>query len=472
MGSQPSPEPVVERATAVVVGGGLAGLAAATRLAALGVRPVVFEKRPFPGGRAFSFVDRETGEEIDNGQHVFMGACTEYVRFLKGIGAWDDVHLCRGLDVPVLQGGQVSRIRSGSLPGNLGMAAALLGYGHLSWPEKARAAYGIARAALERREPDGGRLERMSFEKWLRWHGQTDRTIRRFWDLIVLAALNDVSRWVSADAGLMLVQTALLGGPTKAAIGWSRVGLTRLVRDAARGRIEATGGEMRTGAQVAGVEMEGNAACGVRLADGTVVRSDACILAVPFHSLAGLLPSGLAEDEAFSPAASLEISPIVAVHIWYDRPVLEDDFMAVLDSPVQWVFNVSSLHGENGADGQHVVISLSGAWEWVGVPRGELGKTFVSEMEQLFPAAAEKAVTRVLVVKNVDATFRSTPGTARGRLPQRTPVPGLFLAGDWTSTGWPSTMESAVRSGHLAAEAAVESLGGSRVGTTGTCVDS
>ena len=202
--------------TVAVVGGGLAGLAAATRLAAAGVRPILFEKRPFLGGRAFSFVDRATGEEVDNGQHVFLGACTEYVRFLKEIGAWDNVHLGRGLDVPVLRKGHVSRLRSAGLPGSLGMAAALLGYGHLSWPEKARVMYGVARAALERREPDGGRLERMSFEKWLRWHGQTDRTIERFWDLIVLAALNDRSKWVSADAGLMLVQTALVGSPSGA----------------------------------------------------------------------------------------------------------------------------------------------------------------------------------------------------------------------------------------------------------------
>jgi len=443
-----------------VVGGGLAGLAAATRLAARGVRPVLFEKRPFPGGRAFSFADGDTGEDVDNGQHVFLGACTEYVGFLKEIGVWGDAHLCRGLDVPVLRDRQVSRLRSARLPGSLGMAAALLGYGHLSWAEKGRVTYGVVRAALERREPGDGRLERLSFEKWLRWHGQTDGTIERFWDLIVRAALNDVSRWVSADAGLMLVQTALLGSPSKAAIGWSRVGLTRLVADAARRRIEAAGGEVRTGTQVAGVEMEGSAVPGVRLTNGAVARADACILAVPFHALAGLLPPRLAESEAFSPAASLETSPIVAVHIWYDAPVIEDDFVAVLDSPIQWAFNVSSLRGESRADGQHVVISLSGAREWIDVPRAQLGETFVSEMARVFPPAAERTVKRVLVVKTVDATFRSAPGAARGRLPQRTPVPGLFLAGDWTSTGWPSTMESAVRSGRLAADAVIESLAG------------
>ena len=457
MDSQPAPGPTVTRPTAIVVGGGLAGLAAATRLAALGVRPILFEKRPFLGGRAYSFPDRGTGEEIDNGQHVLLGACTGYIRFLKEIGAWNSVHLCRGLDVPVLLDGRMSRLRSARLPGGLGMMAALLGYGHLSWAEKARVVYGIARAALERRDRNTS-LQRMSFDKWLRWNGQTERTIDRFWDLVARAALNDVSRWVSANAGLMLVHTALLGSPSNAAIGWSRVGLTQLAGDAARSRIEALGGEVRTGVEGSRVEMTGDAVSGVRLTDGTTAASGACILAVPFHALAGLLPPEFAESEAFSPAASLETSPIVAVHIWYDRPVLAENFVAVLDSPVQWVFNVSSLHGEDPADGQHIVISLSGAWEWRDVPKAELREVFASEMARLFPAAALGAVTRVLVVKNLDATFRSAPGTAHARLPQRTSVPGLFLAGDWTSTGWPSTMESAVRSGYLAADAAAESL--------------
>jgi len=470
MDSQPASGPTVTRPTAIVVGGGLAGLAAATRLAALGVRPILFEKRPFLGGRAYSFPDRRTGEEIDNGQHVLLGACTGYIRFLKEIGAWNSVHLCRGLDVPVLLNGRMSRLRSARLPGGLGMMAALLGYGHLSWAEKARIVFGIARAALERRDRNA-RLERMSFDKWLRWNGQTERTIDRFWDLVARAALNDVSRWVSADAGLMLVHTALLGSPSNAAIGWSRVGLTRLAGDAARSRIEALGGEVRTGVEVGRVEMAGDAVSGVRLTDGTAAASDACILAVPFHALAYLLPPDLAESEAFSPAASLETSPIVAVHIWYDRPVLEENFVAVLDSPVQWVFNVSSLHGEDPADGQHIVISLSGAWEWRDVPKAELRETFAAEMARLFPAATRDSATRVLVVKNLDATFRSAPGAARARLPQRTPVPGLFLAGDWTSTGWPSTMESAVRSGYLAADAALESLTSPRPPVGGTYTD-
>ncbi len=167
-------------------------------------------------------------------------------------------------------------------------------------------------------------------------------------------------------------------------------------------------------------------------------------------------------SEALLPSQELESAPIVGVHIWYDRPVMDDEFIAVLDSPIQWVFNVTRLHPDEPLDppgGQHVVISLSGAYRWVKLGRSELREVFVSEMARVFPPAAEAEVTRVLSVKQVRATFRVTPGASAHRLPQRTPVRNLFLAGDWTRTGWPSTMESAVRSGNLAADAAAEALG-------------
>jgi len=459
MAAQSDPGPGLTGRTVVVVGAGLAGLAAAMRLATLGVRPIVLEKRPFPGGRAYSFLDRETGAEVDNGQHVFLGVCTEYVAFLKEAGAWENVRLAQGLDVPVLRGRRVSRLRSGHLPGRAGMLAALLGFGHLSWADRARVAYGMVRAATEKRVHGGGPLEQMSFDKWLRWHGQNDRTIDRFWDLIVRAAMNDVSRWVSADAGLMLLQTALLGGSSDAAVGYAVSGLTTAVADIARRRIEALGGEVRTETQAARVEMDGGVARGVYTSNGEVVTGDACVLAVPFHALPGLVPPELTVNGGeLHAVASLETSPIVALHIWYEGPVLADDYVAVLDSPIQWVFNVSSLHGEPDARPQHVVISLSGAQEWRDVPRKEIGRLFLAEMARLFPAASPEAATRALVIKSPDATFRPAPGTARFRPPQQTHVPGLFLAGDWTSTGWPSTMEGAVRSGNLAAKAVAESL--------------
>lgn len=447
----------------VVVGGGLAGLSAAVAAARNGWAPLVLEKRPYLGGRAFSFVDRETQVEVDNGQHVFLGACTEYIAFLKEIGAWDNVTLQERLDIPVARNGRLSRLRwSTRVPQALGLLPALVSYRHLKLIDRLRVAYGMTRIRGERRgrESEAGRedeasraVDRETFDAWLRRHGQNDRTIGALWNLIVLPALNDDITAVSADAGVMLFQTALMGGRKAAAIGYSRVALGKLAGDAASAYLAAHGGNVRTSVEVERVEMRDGRAVAVVTTAKERVPADAVVLAVPHNAVAALVPPGLLDPAGGAPGQRLDSAPIVGVHIWYDRRVLDDVFIAVLDSPVQWVFNVDAMHGFPATAPQHVVISLSGAWRWAQMARDELRSVFVPEMARLFPRAAPEAVIRFLSVKQTDATFRSTPGSGALRPLQRTSVPNLALAGDWTATGWPSTMESAVRSGNLAAEA-------------------
>ena len=440
----------------LIAGGGLAGLAAGVRLSGAGVRVTLLEKRPFLGGRAFSFKDPETGVEVDNGQHVFVGACDQYIAFLREIDAWQNVRMPARLDVAVLRGGRVSRLRApGWLPGPTANLVAILKYGHLSVRARMRLVYGVMRIRFVRSAP-GGPLERETFDSWLRRHAQNDETISRFWNLIVLPGLNDDITAVSADAGVMLFQTALLGAPHRAAIGYPVVGLSRLAGDAARKFIEAHGGTVRTGAGVADVVIEDGAAVGLRVTAGELLTGDAVVMALPAAGMLAALPEQLAGSEFFGPAKNIETAPIVGVHIWYDRPVMLERFVAVLDSPLQWVFNVSKMHeAERDGDdkGQHVAISLSGAWGWKDRTKAELREIFSAEMAKVFPVAADAEITRFIIVKMLDATFRVTPGDQARRLPQRTPVRGLFLAGDWTATGWPSTMESAVRSGNMAADA-------------------
>lgn len=443
------------------MGGGLAGLSAGVRLSQRGVKVTVLEKRPFLGGRAFSFKDPETGIEVDNGQHVFVGACAEYMRFLKEIDAWDNVRMPKRLATRVLRKGKTAWLRASTrVPGSAANLPALLRYGHLSLAGRARLLYGITRIRFARRKP-GGPLESETFDSWLRRHGQNDETISRFWNLITLPALNDDITAVSADAGLMLFQVALLGVPENAAIGYPVVGLSRLAGDAASALITRNGGEVRTGADVAELLVEEDRCIGARLANGELIEADSVILALPASATHELLPQQLAGHGFFAPAANIETAPIVGVHIWYDRPVMNDIFVATLDSSLQWVFNVTKMHereSEANETGQHVAISLSGAWKWKDMSKAELRKTFVDEMERVFPEAVSAEVTRVITVKMLDATFRVTPGAEANRLPQETPVPGLFLAGDWTRTGWPSTMESAVRSGGLSADAVMKQL--------------
>ena len=446
----------------VVIGGGIAGLAAGVRLIQLGMKPIVLEKRPFLGGRAYSFTDSETGSEIDNGQHVFVGACDQFQQYIRDIGAWDQVRLEKRLELPVLKNGRLSWLRARKLPGLLANLSALLGYRHVGIRGKLLILWGLLSIRLTRPGP-GSPHDRITFEDWLRDHGQNDETIRNFWNLIILPSLNDDISVVSAYTGIMLFKIALLGAAGNPAMGVPLVGLSTLAGENARNFIEQHGGEIRTGVEVASLSIDNARITGVVTVNGELIEGDAVISAVPAVALTPLLPGGSEEtdgpDDFFTPAESIKTAPIVAVHIWYDRPVLRQKYVAVLDSPLQWVFNDTELKSRDDGAGQHIVISLSGAWEWKDRSKQELREIFTTEMALVFPEAQKAAITKFAVVKMLEATFRAIPGTQSARLSQRTPLPGLYLAGDWTDTGWPSTMESAVRSGNLAAGYVAEDIG-------------
>ena len=251
-------------------------------------------------------------------------------------------------------------------------------------------------------------LEAESFRDWLERHGQSERAIAALWDLLTLPVFNDTVDAVSAYMGLMFFQDGMLAGRHSADIGISRVGLTELVGDAARRYIEDRGGQVLTGQNVTGIEMEDGAVTGVT-AGGEFIPADAVVTAVPWDALPRLLPPDIASDANVAAAETLEWAPIINVHVWYDRPIIDEPFLAVLDSPLQWVFNRTHIQGSSGP-GQHLCISVSGAWEYASMGRDALREVFLNEMARVFPAAAEATVERFLVVKQVNATFRCTPG--------------------------------------------------------------
>jgi squalene-associated FAD-dependent desaturase len=438
--------------SAIVVGGGLAGLAAACDLADAGFLVKLVEKRPFLGGRAYSYVDRASGFEVDNGQHVFLGCCTEYIAFLKRLGVWKNAHLQRRLRVRVIDKvwGE-SVLSTSALPAPLHLLPSLLRFKSLSVREKLLAVYAFARIRSLNRSRDPG-LDRVTFEEWLQQRGQSRHSIRSLWNLIIQPTLNDDISRVSADLALMVFQEGFLRRREAANVGWAKVGLTSLLGQAARRYVEERGGEVLTGTALEGLEAEDGRVSKARL-DGAEVKGDTFVIALPPAAALSVLPEVLAGDPFFARLGRIGGSPIVNVHLWYDRTVWHGDFAAFLNTPLQWAFNKSKLWGQE-SDGQYIDISLSGAHEWMPVPAREMIEFFGKEMEALFPAARGAEVRRALVVKQRDATFAPRPGIAALRPPQATPVPNLFLAGDWTQTGWPATMESAVRSGRLAAAAA------------------
>ena len=439
--------------TVIVLGGGLAGLAAARSLLDYGYDVTLVEKRPFLGGRAFSFYDSQVGREVDNGQHVFMGCFTYYIEFLKALGVSDQAFLQKKLRAEVILNGRHGVLTSTPFLGPLHLLPSFVRYSHLGPRDKLLAAYGLIRIKLTNLSKNGKELDQQTFYHWLKRNHQTERAINNLWNLIILPTLNDDIRDVSANMGLMVIKEGLLKKSSDAALGFSRVGLTSLTGTPAQRYIEERGGRLILGKAARSLRTEDGRVTGVELSDGSILRADAYVSALPFDELAQVLPDEVAEEPFSSSAGELSSSPIVGIHLWYDRPVLEQDFVAFLDSPVQWVFNRSLIQGTDDGDGQYVCVSVSGAWDFVDRPKDELRELFAREMERLFPRAQGARIERFLVVKQPQATFRSVPGAAEHRPPQVTPIPNLFLAGEWTDTGWPSTMEGAVRSGVFAAEA-------------------
>lgn len=430
----------MSRRHVVVCGGGLAGIAAACEASGMGARVTLVERRPFLGGKAFSFTDAESGREVDNGQHVFLGCCSAYMRLLALLGTLDRTTLQRRLDVPVRdRAGRVGHLRAAPLPVPVHLALSFAAYPHLSARQKAAALSVLARIRLMRPR-DMAAIDDVSFADWLAAHGQDEEAVARFWDLIVLPTCNDRSALVSAGLASFVFREGLLTTTGGSAIGWSRVGLTRLVDPAARRLIERRGGRVVTGQAV--VEA---AETGVRLSDGSWIAANGVVLALPPSRVRDVASDALARDPG------LGSSPIVNVHLWYDRPVMDELFTAVLDGPTQWVFNRTAMGHPSADRATHLAVSISGARVEIELGRADLARLVTDELALLFPRARAAQVLGTAVVKEPRATFAAAPGQAALRPGPRTPLPGVAIAGAWTDTGWPATMEGAVRSGIRAA---------------------
>ena len=317
----------------VVLGGGVAGLSAARSLIERGFSVSLVEKRPFLGGRAYSFHSRDTGAEVDNGQHVFMGCCTYYIDFIRALGAYGDAVLQNSLRAEVMLDGKRGALTSAPILGPLHLIPSFIRYPHLGIWDKVRAAYGLLSAGLTDRQKYAKALDSQVFYDWLKRHHQSERAIENFWNLIILPTLNDDVRSVNADMALMVIKQGLLKRPVDAAIGYSRVGLTSLAGIPGRRFIEERGGSVILGKTIRSLLFDGDRVCGVQLSDGSTLEADAYVSALPFGTLLDCLPPEWTADPFFAPAACLTSAPIVGVHLWYDRQIMEDAFVAFLESP-------------------------------------------------------------------------------------------------------------------------------------------
>ncbi|MCC6353077.1 MAG: FAD-dependent oxidoreductase [Verrucomicrobiae bacterium] len=433
-------------ARVAVLGAGVAGLAAAVDLARAGHRVTLVEALGWAGGRAHSFRHAGTGDIVDNGQHVLMGCYRQTLEFLDTIGSRGFLREPGGLDVPFLsEGGGVARLRARRWPCPLHVARALFGFAALGTRERLRAAEPLVAAVADR---SGQRWRASTAAEWLQACGQSDNAVRSLWGPFCAAALNEPVGSASAALFGEVVRRALVGRASDARVLFSRVGLSRLLVDRAIDIIAACGGEVRLGRAARRLVIREGRVAGVEVDGAGELVTDAVVSALPWGALRALLPSGSDLGRRVEP---LRGAPIVGIHLWFDREVCPEPFAGLLDSPIHWIFNRNAVCDLEKPSGPSVTLVISGAYDHVGAPSDDLVRMAVEECRRFLPAAREASVLHEFVYKARDATLQARPEMLPHRPGPETAWPNLFLAGDWTDTGLPSTIEGAVVSGRRAA---------------------
>lgn len=429
----------------VVIGGGLAGLAASVALAGQGVRVTLVEKNPRLGGRATSY-RLPSGEYIDNCQHVTLRCCTNLEDFYRRVGVEHKIRYYDNLLFSDSKGRRGS-IKPSPLPAPFHLTPSFAVFPLLSIGDK----YSIARAMLHLLRTGGSPriADGMTMLEWLRRQRQTESAIDRFWRVVLVSALNEELDRTDARYGILVFWKAFLSNSTAFGMGVPAVPLAELYASCPR-LIERNGGEVRTRCTAAEICVAAGVVAGVHLEGGGEVTGDVYVLALPFDRLLKVVPAALRETEAFKSIGNLSASPITGVHLWFDRSVMSEPFVTSMDHTIQWIFNRT---------GKYVQIVISASHALSNRSQQEIVEICQRELSELLPAARKAQLMRSVVVRENAATFSPAPECDQWRPSQKTALRNLFLAGDWTQTGWPATMEGAVRSGYKAAEAVLSMEG-------------
>jgi len=456
----------------LVIGGGLAGLSSAVALAEAGLRVRLLEKRPHLGGRATSYTLPD-GSEVDNCQHVTLGCCTNLADFYSRVGAGEKIRFYDRLYFADKQG-QRSIIEAAPLLPPLHMAPSFLLFRALTLADKRSIAN--AMLAIARSGGNPPRIDGISMLDWLHRMNQTPDAIERFWRVVLVSALDEELARTDARYGIEVFWKAFLGNSTGYRVGIPTVPLADLY-EGCREAIVRQGGEVRLRSGIRELRVLANCFAGAVLDDGTEIFADACVSAVPHDVLLDLLPVECTDaNTSLEGLRHLKTSPITGVHLWYDRQVMTEPFLTLLDHTTQWVFNKTLLykrdvtnHGaarpseeqaaavEDG--GQYLQLVISASYDLIPRSRQEIIELCRRELADVLPLTREAQLRKATVIKEVNATFSPEPGADRWRPGQKISLANLYLCGDWTRTGWPATMEGAVRSGYLAAEAVLADRG-------------
>jgi zeta-carotene desaturase len=446
-----------QQKTVAVVGGGLAGLAAGCALADAGLRVTVFERRPYVGGRASSYEHPGTGEVVDNCQHVLLGCCTNLIHFYERLGVSDKIRWFDELTF-IEPGGRTSRMAPSFLPAPMHNMPTFFSAKMLSAKDKLAIAWAMSELSRGLPEDSGE-----DFLAWLRRNKQTEQAIERFWKTVLVSALNEDLDRISARYAAQVFRESFMKSAAGGRMGLPSIPLSNLYGSAIE-YIRKRGGQVLLRSSVTAIAPKQDAV-GVTCNAGEQLF-DSLVLAAPFQSVASLLPADAAAEPIKQKLAHFESSSITGIHLWFDREITPLPHAVLLDRTIQWMFHKSKFHKprfheskENAGSGSYVELVVSASKSLVQKSREEILELATKELAEFFPTVKEAKVVKAAVIKEIYATYAILPGLDKYRPEAETPWPNIFLAGDWTATGWPATMEGAVRSGYLAAEALTEKLG-------------
>lgn len=438
-----------QKTDVAVIGGGFAGLSAALKLHRNGAKISLFEKRPFFGGRAYSFTEPRTGEVVDNGQHLLMGAYHETFAFLKELGTFDRLQFQKGLEVSFAQEAKPFRtLKCPNLPAPLHLAWGLLRFKALSFGDKRR----MAKLIQFCKKPfqNGQALDDWSLSQLLKKTDQSPQAIRLFWEPLALATLNEPLDWASAELFVEVLKQGLLSKKTDSNLVLPKVGFSELYARPAQDRFEKDNVPLHFNTQVRALRKSGMG-WQIQTQQDETYFADHILLAVPPNALKKILPES--DPQLFPLGEHLDkfiSSPIVSINLWYEGFHPQHTFLGLIDSPIHWIFNKSKIYG-HGA-GSYVSLVVSGAYDLAQKNKEALIQLAVEELKRFYPELRDRTLHHAQVIKENEATFSGRLGLKPYRPDPTTVVRGVYLAGDWANTGLPATIESAVRSGHQAAE--------------------
>jgi len=445
MPSQRVPKPDV-----VVIGGGVSGLAAAVDLASHDLSVLLIEQKQHCGGRTYSFLDKDTGDEVDNGQHLMMGCYHSTLKFLSTINTLSDVRIQKQLSVTFRDERRGEfLLRSAFLPGAAGVLAGLLRLRSLSGLQRI-SLLRVGAALMFASPDDDHRLQSITVTQWLNELHQSEASRKYLWNIIAIGTLNESPDVASAALFAKVLQSAFLGSGADAAMVIPTKGLSRILVDAAVEFLEQHHSAVLMNTSVDRLVTSGDVVSGIGLSSGETITPRAAISAVPYFDL----PKMLGEDHVrlfpkMNTIGQFIPSPIISIHLWFDRHFIDEDFVALLDSPVQWVFNKSRMYDRADEKKQFLSLVISAAGDIVEKEKDEIVAMALNELRRFYPNSAGATLVNSLVIKEKRATFSPRPGMEKFRPGQATPLRNFFLAGDWTDTKLPATIEGAVQSGYV-----------------------